>query len=123
VRLRTIAYQASHSDASFEEIFENCLRDERRAIPLRILSGRNVEAAGTGTAQVLLEGKYDGIFVADEHYIPLKKDFSNADEAVAKFRDPGFRGRIAANALALARDQLTYAALIGRFRAALAPLL
>ena len=123
VRLRTIAYQESHPDASFEQIFEHCLRDERGAIPLRILSGRNVEAAGTGTAQVLFEGRYDGIFVADEHYIPLKKDFSNADEAVAKFRDPVFRERIAANALALARDQLTYASLIGRFQAALAPLL
>jgi hypothetical protein len=123
VRLRTMAYQAEHPAAGFPEIFEQCLRDERRAIPLRILSGRNVEAAGTGTAQMLFEGHYDGLFVADEHYIPLKKDFSNADEAMAKFRDTGFRERVAANALRLAREELTYDRLLGRFGTALAPLL
>jgi hypothetical protein len=123
VRLRTIAYQSAHPGASFAEIFDQCLRDERRAIPLRILSGRNVEAAGTGTAQILFEGHYDGFFVADEHYIPLKKDFSNVDEAIAKFRDRGFRDGVACNALRLVRDELTYDRLLGRFQAALAPLL
>jgi glycosyl transferase family 1 len=123
VRLRTMAYQADHPAARFEEIFEQCLRDERRAIPLRILSGRNVEAAGTGTAQILFEGHYDGFFSADEHYIPLKKDFSNVDEAVAKFRDGEFRNRVATNALRLVREDFTYERLLCRFHTALAPLL
>jgi hypothetical protein len=123
VRLRTLAYVSEHPAATFEEIFEHCMRDERRAIPLRILSGRHVEAAGTGTVQILLEGHYDGFFVADEHYIPLKKDFSNADEAVAKFCDAEFRDRVAANALRLAREELTYDRLLGRFATVLARLL
>jgi hypothetical protein len=123
VRLRAIAYGATHPGASFEEVFDHCLRDEQRAIPLRILSGRNVEAAGTRTAQILFEGHYSGFFVADEHYIPLKKDFSNADEAVAKFRDPGIRDYVAGNALSVVREELTYDRLLGRFRDVLSPLL
>lgn len=123
VRRRTLAYEASHPGASFDEVFDHCLRDEPDTIPLRILSGRHIEAAGTGTAQLLFEGHYDGCLVADEHYIPLKKDFSNAADAVAKFRDTGFRQRIVANALHLARDQFTYERLLDRFQAALAPVL
>ena len=73
-------------------------------MPLRILSGRNVEAAGTRTAQVLFEGDYDGLFEADQHYIPLKKDFSNADEAMRKFKDAAFRDRIVEQAYAFVRE-------------------
>ena len=122
-RLRTMAYLKAHPGAGFDEIYDHCLRDRQIGMPLRILSGRNVEAAGTGTVQILFEGHYDGFFVADEHYIPLKKDFSNADEAVAKFRDAATRDRIARNALQVAREELTYERLLGRFETAIAPLL
>jgi hypothetical protein len=122
-RLKTMAYLKAHPGAGFDEIYDHCLRDRQIGMPLRILSGRNVEAAGTGTVQILFEGHYDGFFVADEHYIPLKKDFSNADEAVAKFRDAATRDRIARNALQVAREELTYERLLGRFETAIAPLL
>jgi hypothetical protein len=104
-------------------VFDRCLRDDRTSVPLRIMSGRNVEAAGTGTVQVLFEGDYDGFLEPDEHYIPLRKDFADADEAMAKFKDAGTRARIAANALALAREQFTYDRLLERVAAAVDPLL
>lgn len=93
-----------------------------RGIPLRILSGRNVEAAGTRTAQLLFEGVYDGYFQPDIHYIPLKKDFSNADEAVAKFTDDAVRRGIADRAYDLIRAEFTYERLLSRFSAAAAAL-
>jgi hypothetical protein len=36
---------------------------------------------------VLFEGRYSGVLKPHRHYIPLKKDFSNFDEVVAKIRD------------------------------------
>jgi hypothetical protein len=117
------AFMAEHPDASFEDVRAHCLTGASDAVPLRIMSSRHVEAAGTKTAQILFEGGYDGYFEPDVHYIPLKKDFSNAGEAVARFRDPGVRQSIADNAYELARTMLTYERLLDRFASALEPLL
>ena len=51
------------------------------------ISPRHFEAVITKTCQVLVEGHYDGVFEAGRHYIPLKRDFSNLDEVLAKVRD------------------------------------
>ncbi|MEO8679084.1 MAG: glycosyltransferase [Vicinamibacterales bacterium] len=122
-RLCTLALERKSRDVSFEEVYANCLQDLTSVVPLRILSGRNVEAAATGTTQILFEGRYDGYFVADEHYIPLKKDFSDVDDAVRKFRDAAVRSRVSANALALVRQEFTYDRLLARVEHAVAPLL
>jgi hypothetical protein len=116
------AYLEDHPGARFDEVARKFFPPAHEHVPLRILSGRQVEAAGTMTAQVLFEGRYDGLFEADTHYIPLKKDFSNADEAIRKFKDASFRTRIAGQAYAFVREHLTYDRLIDRFRAAVAPL-
>jgi len=115
-------YLADRPAATSEEIHEHFFRSYGDRVPMRIISGRNVEAAGTRTVQILFEGDYGGYFRPDEHYIPLRKDFSNADEAVAKFRDTAFAARIADNAYDVARSELTYDRLIDRFHAAFAPL-
>jgi hypothetical protein len=93
-----------------------------RPLTMRIMSGRNVEAAGTRTVQMLFEGRYDGYFNPDVHYIPLKKDFSNVEDAIRKFRDAEFRERVVENAYQLVHAELTYPRLIDRFDAALRPL-
>jgi hypothetical protein len=51
------------------------------------VSPRIFEAIATRTALVLFEGDYSGVVQPDEHYIPLKKDFSNFDEVIAKLQD------------------------------------
>jgi hypothetical protein len=112
------AYVTERPDASYEEVWERFFRDYRDPVPGRVLSGRNVEAAGTKTVQLLLEGAYGGYLEPDVHYIPLRKDFSNLDEALAKFRDPGFAARVRENAFAVVRE-LTYPRLIDRFHDAL----
>ena len=121
-RLPVIAFIAQHPDAAFDEIQARFFTGVSRAMPLRIISGRNVEAAATKTVQLLLEGEYDGYFRADEHYIPLKKDFSNVTDAVAKFRDRSFCRTLTDNAYALATREFTYEALVGRVRDAVQPL-
>ena len=121
--LRTLvnAYQQDHPGASFQQIRERFFDPPPAAVPMRILSGRNVEAAGTRTVQMLFEGRYDGYLQPDEHYIPLAKDFSNAAEAVEKFRDRGYCARVIENAYRMAVDLLPYPRLIDRFRATLGP--
>jgi len=48
---------------------------------------RHFEAVIMKTCQVLIEGEYDGVFEADRHYIPLKRDYSNLEEVLDKLKD------------------------------------
>lgn len=121
-RLAVIEYELAHPDATFGDVFAHCFRPGAGHVPLRILSGRNVEAAGTRTVQILFDGHYDGYFKPDEHYIALRKDFSNVDEVIRKFKDPSFSDHVADNAYRLVSSELTYTALIDRFETALAAL-
>jgi hypothetical protein len=119
-RLAVNEFQRQHPAVSQAAIDERFFRNYRDPVPLRVMSGRHVEAAGTKTVQILFDGHYDGYLRADEHYIPLRKDFSNADEAIRKFKDRAYSDRIAQNAYELARRELTYDVLINRFGDALA---
>jgi hypothetical protein len=120
-RVKVNAFVAAHPQASFDAVYDRFFRDAVSA-PLRIISGRNVEAAATRTVQLLFEGGYDGYLRADEHYIALRKDFGNVSEALARFRDRAFCARLTANAYDLAAAEFTYDALVGRLRDAVAPL-
>ena len=51
------------------------------------ISPRHLEAVITKTAQVLVEGQYSGVLEPERHYIPLRCDFSNLDEALERLRD------------------------------------
>jgi hypothetical protein len=51
------------------------------------LSPRHLEAVITKTAQVLVEGRYSGVLEPEKHYIPVRRDFSNLDEALERLRD------------------------------------
>ena len=86
------AFLQAQPDAPIEQVFDRFFRRYEGAVPIRIISGRNVEAAGTRTVQLLFEGEYDGYLGPDVHYIALRKDFANLDEAVEKFRDPRSAG-------------------------------
>jgi hypothetical protein len=116
------SYVSSHPTAAFSEIAARFFPPPYEHVPLRILSGRHVEAAGTKTAQVLIEGRYDGLFNADEHYIPIRRDFSDADEAMRKFSDRNIRRAVADRAYDFVREHLTYERLMARVREVVEPL-
>jgi len=118
-RLAVNDYTIQTPDASFADVWTRFFAGYQEPLPLRIISSRHVEAAGTRTAQILFEGHYDGYFEPGVHYIPLKKDFSNAPEVIATFRDRTERERIAGNAYDLVTTELTYNRLIDRFATAL----
>jgi hypothetical protein len=67
-------------------------------IPYRTISPRHLEAAAFRVCQVLFEGRYAGLLEPMVHYIPLRKDFANFDEVLARFRDAGLRAELTDNA-------------------------
>ncbi|GAA0600866.1 glycosyltransferase family protein [Caenispirillum bisanense] len=99
-----------NEELTFAEVHERFFQGRQRPdFYGKCISSRHFDAIGTGTCQILIEGRYNGILTAGEHYIPLSTDFANLEEALDTFRDPACRTRIteAARAHALARH--TYA--------------
>jgi hypothetical protein len=108
-------YLVLHPDCSINQIRELFFKHYKDPVPVRVISGRNAEAAGTKTVQILFEGRYSDYLEPDIHYIPLKKDFSNFKEAMEKFADLEFCNRLTDNAYQLALQELTYEKLIEKF--------
>jgi hypothetical protein len=51
------------------------------------ISPRHLEAVVTKTAQILVEGSYSSVLEAERHYIPVRRDLSNLDEALEQAND------------------------------------
>jgi hypothetical protein len=83
----------------------------------RVIAPRHFEAAALRICQILYEGRYSGMLTPMVHYIPLKKDFSNVDEVIERFRDPEIRATLAENAYRdlIASGEYTYEAFISGF--------
>ena len=67
-------------------------------VPLRTTSSRHFEAAALRVCQIMFEGEYSGALRPMEHYIPLRKDFSNYDEVIERWSDPSLRRELTENA-------------------------
>jgi len=71
----------------FEEIWERVIQPHDGYIRMNQISPKIFESIRLRTALVLFEGEYSGVVRPDVHFIPLKKDFSNFEEVVAKVMD------------------------------------
>ena len=60
-----------------------------------LISPRLLEAAAMRTPMVLFTGHYSGLVAPGEHYVELKKDFSNIDAVLAALDDLGALERMA----------------------------
>jgi len=72
---------------SFQEIAERVLAGHEGRVISNQMSPNLFEAIRVRTALVLFEGSYSGVIRPNEHFIPLKKDFSNIDEVIGKLQD------------------------------------
>ncbi len=110
----TAQYLAAHPDASFEEVEAACFPGRDGRIAYYAISPRHLEACVTRTAQVLIEGGYNGILRPGEHYIELREDFSNLDEVLDLVESDTERERIteAAYRDVVASGAYTYARLV-----------
>lgn len=80
---------AENPEMTFEEISKQ-MPDGWDSYEFFAISPRHFEAVMTKTCQILMEGNYSGVLKANQHYIPLKRDFSNLDEALEKLKDDDY---------------------------------
>lgn len=79
--------EAKNLDIGFDEISERLLSEHEGLVRMNQISPKIFEAIRLRTALVLFEGDYSGVVQANEHYIPLKKDFSNLKDILEKLKD------------------------------------
>ncbi len=84
-------YMAIYPETPFPRLFELFFRDIVRPVSGKAISSRHFEPIGTKTCQLLLEGNYNGILKADEHFIPIRRDLSNVLDSVEKLKDEAYR--------------------------------
>lgn len=108
-RLKINAYVNKHPSVTNEEIYDlfylNYLGE---SISARTITARVFDAIGTFTCQILIEGKYNQIINPGEHYIELKRDFSNFSEVLEKISDTKLVEGLCENAYAIVSENHTY---------------
>lgn len=85
-------------DYDFDEIYDKFYKNYGPALNGRAISSRHFDAIGSGTCQLLVEGHYNGILKPDEHYISLKRDYSNFDDCISRFKDLNYRDNMTSKA-------------------------
>lgn len=76
----------TRSGLSYEE-FRPFVAEHDRDIDMGQISPRVFEAAALQTPMILLTGHYSGLIQPGEHYIELKKDFSNVEDVLRQVAD------------------------------------
>lgn len=112
------ALLAAHPEMTFEEMSSAFLSEyEDQGVYYRTISPRVFEAAAVRTCQILFEGKYSGVVEPMEHYIPLRKDFSNFEEVLKLYGDAEVRRRLSENAYRdlIASGRYTYQQFVASF--------
>ncbi len=107
-RLAVIEYTKNNPGVTFKDVYDRFFRDCPNPVSGKAISSRHFEPIGTKTCQILLDGEYNGILKADEHYIRIKKDLSNADEAIGRFKDEDYRRAMADRTYEFVMDGHTY---------------
>jgi hypothetical protein len=100
--------------ATYEKIRDKYLVGLEGRVRMNQVSPKIFEAIATRTALVLFEGEYSGVVKPDLHFIPLKKDFGNIDEVLAKVADDQYLGRLTARAFddVIASGRYSYASFV-----------
>ena len=102
-RLAVVSHVQAHPGAAFAEIHQRFFAGRKPRLSGRALAPRHLEAVATRTCQVMFPGRFNDVLRADEHYIPLERDFSNVDDVVRRLLDDGEREAIVARALEYVR--------------------
>lgn len=110
IRKRVQEYLAEHPEAGFEEVEAACFPKLDGTLRLFALSPKHLEACATRTCQILVEGEYNGVLVPGQHYIELKRDFSNIDEVLDIVEEDRLRQEITQRAYRdiVASEKYTY---------------
>jgi len=115
-------YLSLHPEATYDEVKREFFADVDWKVVIDTVSPRVFEATALGCALVQLEGGYAGILQGEEHYICVKRDYSNASEVIDRVKDVAFCREVAerTHAELIASGQYTYRAFALRFDGLLA---
>jgi hypothetical protein len=99
---------------SYENVRKKYLEGREGVIVMNQISPKVFEAIACRTALVLFEGRYSGVLEPGKHFLPLKKDFSNVDEVLAKLHDDAFLEALTERAYAdiIGSGRYTYQAFV-----------
>jgi hypothetical protein len=101
-------YVKAHPGASFGEVYEIFFKNCLSPVSGKAISSRHFEPIGTKTCQILIEGGYNGILKADEHYISVEKDLSNIEDVIQRFKDNSYRRSMVERTYEYVMDSHTY---------------
>src|SRR5262249_28021863 len=90
VRAAVEAELRRRPSTTFDEIYNAWLGKHDDEIATNQISPRLFEAIASRTALILYEGRYSDVLQPHVHYLPLRKDFANADEVLARLADEAF---------------------------------
>ena len=90
-------YIKEHKKATYEEVAKIFLKNDGKIL-MNQISPKIFQAIMCRTALILYEGYYSGVVLADKHYIPLKKDWSNVQEVIEKVKDLSYISKLTENA-------------------------
>ena len=103
------AWCRANPEAQFDDVQARFFT-QRDGVPSgKTVSSRHFEPIGTRTGQILVEGDYSGVLTANEHYIPVRKDFMDLDAALTRARDEGERAAMTDRAWQHVMDGHTHA--------------
>ena len=102
------AFLSRYPKTTFEEVYDRFFKDYSNPVNGKAISSRHFEPIGTRTCQILMEGRYNGILESDVHYIAVKRDYSNIDGVMEKFRDKELVRKITDEAYKYTMDCHTY---------------
>lgn len=117
LKLEVARIKENNPDISYSDISAKVLAPHEGRIHMNQISPKVFEAIRLRTALVLFEGEYSGVVRPNEHFIPLKKDFSNIDEVYAKLADDDYLKELTSRAYkdVVASGKYSYKAFIHGF--------
>ena len=83
-------HMALNPEASYDEVKARFFADADWKVVIDTISPRVFEAAALGCTLVHHEGLYGGILRPDEHYVCVRRDYSNVGDVLDRVRDRGF---------------------------------
>lgn len=86
IQRRIAGLLAEEPELTFEEV-DAQMPHGWDAYSFFAISPRHLEAVVTKTAQVLVEGSYSGVLEPERHYIPVRRDLSDLEQALERLRD------------------------------------
>jgi hypothetical protein len=82
IRGRVLSTRKQRPELSKEEIYRCCVEKFDGLVRMNQISPKIFEAIALRTGLILFEGEYSKVIRPNEHFIPLRKDFSNVNEVM-----------------------------------------